>query len=135
MKVAIASGKGGTGKTTDAASLTSVWPRPVYAADLDVEEPNLHLFLNPEVLCVETDGLEVPVPDGRKCTRYRACIELCQFNAIRLLGDVLMVFPEMALRIRHAWQKITEALTTPGRTAPSSQPSMKKNDGQWQEYN
>jgi MinD superfamily P-loop ATPase len=50
MKVAIASGKGGTGKTTVSASLASIWPRPVVAVDLDVEEPNLHLFLNPEVL-------------------------------------------------------------------------------------
>ena len=49
MKLAIASGKGGTGKTTVSASLISVWEEPVVAVDLDVEEPNLHLFLKPEI--------------------------------------------------------------------------------------
>ena len=95
MKVAIASGKGGTGKTTVAASLAAVWPQPVYAVDLDVEEPNLRLFLNPNVHFVEKVGMEVPVADERKCTHCRACVELCQFNAISLLGETLMTFPEM----------------------------------------
>ena len=45
MIIAVASGKGGTGKTTVTAGLVSVWPRPVLAVDLDVEEPNLSLFL------------------------------------------------------------------------------------------
>jgi MinD superfamily P-loop ATPase len=49
MKIAIASGKGGTGKTTVAAALMSVWGSSVAAVDLDVEEPNLHLFLHPEI--------------------------------------------------------------------------------------
>ena len=49
MIVSVASGKGGTGKTTVTASLTSVWDGPVHAVDLDVEEPNLHLFLNPDI--------------------------------------------------------------------------------------
>ena len=50
MNIAVASGKGGTGKTTVSAAIISLWPRPVVAVDLDVEEPNLHLFLNPENL-------------------------------------------------------------------------------------
>ena len=49
MILAVASGKGGTGKTTVSASLASVWPSPVVAVDLDVEEPNLHLFMNPAI--------------------------------------------------------------------------------------
>jgi MinD superfamily P-loop ATPase len=49
MNVAVASGKGGTGKTTVTASLASIWEGPVTAVDLDVEEPNLHLFLRPEI--------------------------------------------------------------------------------------
>ena len=49
MIYAIASGKGGTGKTTIAASLVSLWDTPVTAMDLDVEEPNLHLFLKPDL--------------------------------------------------------------------------------------
>ena len=49
MKIAIASGKGGTGKTTVTASLLSVWESSAVAVDLDVEEPNLHLFLTPAI--------------------------------------------------------------------------------------
>jgi MinD superfamily P-loop ATPase len=95
MIVAVASGKGGTGKTTVAASLAWVWDRPVAAVDLDVEEPNLHLFLNPEFTGRQTATLEVPVADESKCTYCRACADLCQFKAISVLGSVLLTFPEM----------------------------------------
>ena len=50
MRIAIASGKGGAGKTTVTASLASVWDRPFIAVDTDVEAPNLHLFLPPAEL-------------------------------------------------------------------------------------
>lgn len=95
MIVAIASGKGGTGKTTVAASLLSVWDDPVAAVDLDVEEPNLHLFLQPELTGLEKAEMEVPEADESKCTYCRACAELCQFKAITVLGTVLLTFPEM----------------------------------------
>ena len=95
MRVAIASGKGGTGKTTVSASLVSIWSRPVCAMDLDVEEPNLHLFLEPELSGRATAHIQVPVADEDKCTRCRACAELCRFKAITVLGDTLLVFPEM----------------------------------------
>ena len=49
MILAVASGKGGTGKTTVSASLASVWDTPPVCVDMDVEEPNLHLFLKPEL--------------------------------------------------------------------------------------
>jgi MinD superfamily P-loop ATPase len=93
--LAVASGKGGTGKTTVAASLAWVWPRPVAAVDLDVEEPNLHLFLQPQIEGSETASIEVPVADESKCTHCRACAEICQFKAISVLGSVLLTFPEM----------------------------------------
>lgn len=95
MKVAVASGKGGTGKTTVSASLISVWPRKLIALDLDVEEPNLHLFLKPEIQGKEKVCLKVPVADESKCTHCRACADLCQFKAISILGDMLLLFPEM----------------------------------------
>lgn len=95
MIVAVASGKGGTGKTTVAASLAWVWDRPVAAVDLDVEEPNLHLFLKPDIIGRETAVMEVPVADESKCTYCRACADLCQFKAISVLGSVLLTFPEM----------------------------------------
>jgi MinD superfamily P-loop ATPase len=95
MIVAVASGKGGTGKTTVAASLAWVWDCPVTAVDLDVEEPNLHLFLKPEISGRETATMEVPVADESKCTYCRACSDLCQFKAISVLGSVLLTFPDM----------------------------------------
>ncbi len=95
MILAIASGKGGTGKTTVASSLAWVWPRPVAAVDLDVEEPNMHLFLRPEIAGSEIATIEVPVADESKCTYCRACAEICQFKAISVLGSVLLTFPEM----------------------------------------
>jgi len=95
MILAVASGKGGTGKTTVSASLASVWPAPVLAVDLDVEEPNLHLFLHPEITGTEKAYMEVPLADESKCTACGACSDICQFKAISLLGDVLISFPEM----------------------------------------
>ena len=95
MIAAIASGKGGTGKTTVAASLASIWKEPVTAVDLDVEEPNLHLFLAPAFRSSEQVDLEVPVVDLDRCTRCRACSDLCQYKAITVMGDVVMTFPEM----------------------------------------
>jgi MinD superfamily P-loop ATPase len=95
MRLAIASGKGGTGKTTVAAALVSLWTQPVIAVDLDVEEPNLHLFLKPEIWDRQQAFLEVPVVNETKCTRCGLCSDLCQFKAISLLGDIVLTFPEM----------------------------------------
>jgi len=95
MKVAIASGKGGTGKTTVSAALTSVWNRPVIAVDLDVEAPNLHLFLKPQIVGQQKAHIEVPVADESKCSYCRACAELCQFKAISVFGNVLLTFTDM----------------------------------------
>jgi len=99
MIAAIASGKGGTGKTTVSAALASVWAealgRPVIAVDLDVEEPNLHLFLRPTITRTRPAGLEIPVVDPAVCTRCGACRTLCQFGAITILGDTPMVFADM----------------------------------------
>ncbi|MGL1861848.1 MAG: ATP-binding protein [Pseudodesulfovibrio sp.] len=95
MIYAIASGKGGTGKTTLSASLVSIWDRPVTAVDLDVEEPNLHLFLHPEETQTSRAYIEVPEPDEAKCTLCRKCADICQFKAITIMGETLLVFPEM----------------------------------------
>ncbi len=95
MIVSIASGKGGTGKTTVAASLARVWEKQVIAVDLDVEEPNLHLFLRPNIEESATAWLEVPVVDESKCSLCGACSDLCQFKAISVMGTLLLTFPEM----------------------------------------
>jgi MinD superfamily P-loop ATPase len=95
MMAAIASGKGGTGKTTVSAALAMVWQQPVIAMDLDVEEPNLHLFLKPQMLGQEKAYIQVPVVDESMCTYCRACAELCQFKAITVLGTAVLVFSDM----------------------------------------
>jgi MinD superfamily P-loop ATPase len=95
MRIAVASGKGGTGKTTVAAALVALWNRPVVAVDMDVEEPNLHLFLQPKLDGQQQALMDVPVADETKCTHCGACSDLCQFKAISLLGEVLLTFPEM----------------------------------------
>jgi MinD superfamily P-loop ATPase len=59
MIVSVASGKGGTGKTTVTASLAVTWPSPLMAVDLDVEEPNLHLFLKPEAKIGRASCMEI----------------------------------------------------------------------------
>ena len=95
MIVAVASGKGGTGKTTVASSLARTWDGPVMAVDLDVEAPNLHLFLKPKIDSEESVGLEVPVADPSKCNGCGACGDFCQFNAITVFGNFPAVFSEM----------------------------------------
>ncbi len=95
MIVSVASGKGGTGKTTVTASLASVWDGPVHAVDLDVEEPNLHLFLNPVIAGAEKAHMPVPVVEEALCTHCGACSDLCQFKAISDLKSLVLTFPEM----------------------------------------
>jgi len=95
MIVAVASGKGGTGKTTVAAALARVWTGSRVAVDLDVEAPNLHLFLAPTFAREEIATLTVPevVPD--LCDGCGECRDLCAFRAIALFGDFPVVFPEL----------------------------------------
>ena len=82
MIVAVASGKGGTGKTTVVTSLAYIWDEPVLGVDLDVEEPNLNLFLHPAIAGSEMAHMMVLTVEEVKCTYCGACSELCQFIAI-----------------------------------------------------
>lgn len=95
MIVAVASGKGGTGKTTIAAGLTRIWTGPRVAVDLDVEAPNLHLFLKPQIEREEVAALTVPVAVPERCDGCGACRSLCAFRAIAVFGDFPTVFPEL----------------------------------------
>lgn len=115
MIYAIASGKGGTGKTTVTASLAVLWGEPVTAVDLDVEEPNLHLFLKPTTMKSEPAYIEVPEVDEDKCTKCRACSELCQFKAISVMGDLLLTFPEMCHGCGGCIEVCPEEALTPGK--------------------
>lgn len=95
MKIAIASGKGGTGKTTFASSLVNIWNEGVYAVDLDVEEPNLHLFLKPEIKKEKKVYLQVPEIDKEKCISCGKCAEICRFKAIISMAGLVMTFNDM----------------------------------------
>ena len=95
MIISIASGKGGTGKTTVATNLAFSLETDVQLLDCDVEEPNAHLFLNPAIKARETVFTPVPEIDERKCTYCRKCAEICRFRAIAVLKQTVLTFPEL----------------------------------------
>ena len=95
MIVAIASGKGGTGKTTVAANLAVCLPSPVSLLDCDVEEPNCHLFLNPDIRSTERFTLPFPVVNSDLCTGCGECSRVCRYSAIVNLKSKPLVFPEL----------------------------------------
>ncbi|MFO7896290.1 MAG: ATP-binding protein [Candidatus Cloacimonadales bacterium] len=97
MKIAIASGKGGTGKTTLSTNLASLLAesKAVVLADLDVEEPNSGLFLQAEPF-FQTDKYKyIPQWEAENCTLCGNCQQVCNFNAVLKLADRIMVFPEL----------------------------------------
>ncbi|MDY0212179.1 MAG: ATP-binding protein [Desulfuromonadaceae bacterium] len=93
--LAIASGKGGTGKTTLATALAEAAGIPVTLRDCDVEEPNAHLFIRPQWHRHTEQTRPVPLIDQQRCTACGACVELCQFNAIAVARGLAMVFTEL----------------------------------------
>ena len=99
LKIAISSGKGGTGKTfiaTNIAVVLSREGRSVHYLDCDVEEPNGHLFLKPAIDTEENVYLSVPVrADEEKCTQCGRCVEACNYNAIAMIKNKLLFFPEL----------------------------------------
>jgi len=94
MKIAVLSGKGGTGKTFVSVNLTVSAPDAVYL-DCDVEEPNGHLFFQPEKITSAHVSVPLPVFDGEKCIACRNCVDFCSFNALALIGKKPRVFPSV----------------------------------------
>ena len=94
LKIAIASGKGGTGKTTVAANLVLSLQNGQYI-DCDVEAPNGHLFLKPEIRERTSVGIPVPRIDQDVCTLCGDCAEFCEFNALAVSRNRVMVFAEL----------------------------------------
>lgn len=98
MKIAIASGKGGTGKTTVATNLAYVAAasgRSTAYLDCDVEEPNGRLFLNPEIKSRETINKLLPQVDHDLCTFCGRCAEVCRYGAIACVGRQVLVFADL----------------------------------------
>ncbi len=94
MIVAVASGKGGTGKTTVAVSLALSVPR-AQLIDADAEEPNAHLFLSPVIRKTVPVAMMLPEVDLRACTFCGRCAEFCRFNALAVVKEQVLVFPEI----------------------------------------
>ena len=101
MQIAVASGKGGTGKTTAATSLAlSLAPalanrQPVIFLDCDVEAPNAHLYLHPRINRQQEAVIYIPQVDPGLCTACGRCVEVCQFHALALIGKKVLVFPQL----------------------------------------
>jgi MinD superfamily P-loop ATPase len=97
MIISVASGKGGTGKTTIAVNLALALAKDkeknVQFLDCDVEEPNAHLFLKPVITNSESVKIPVPKIDDEKCNYCGKCAEVCVFNAIAVTKNKVLVFP------------------------------------------
>ena len=97
MKIAIASGKGGTGKTTLATNLAAYLAeeREIILADLDVEEPNSGLFIRGKKIFGEIKYKMIPGWIEQDCTYCGLCNEVCNYNAVLNLGNHILVYPEL----------------------------------------
>jgi MinD superfamily P-loop ATPase len=95
MRIVVASGKGGTGKTTVATSLALSVGDSVRFMDCDVEAPNAALFLKPKLDTRKEVGIQLPVVDESLCTHCGKCAEVCEFHAIAVIGKKILVFPEL----------------------------------------
>lgn len=98
MRIAVASGKGGTGKTTVATNLAFLAAqagRTVVYADCDVEEPNGHLFLKPTIDQELSIDRLIPVVDRDRCTLCGRCSDVCRYGAIACVGKSVLVFAEL----------------------------------------
>jgi len=95
MIISVASGKGGTGKTTVATNMALSIGSEVQLLDCDVEQPNAHLFIHPVFDRTETVTTPVPEIDMDKCTLCGKCGDICEFKAIVVVGETVLAFEEL----------------------------------------
>jgi MinD superfamily P-loop ATPase len=103
MIITVASGKGGTGKTTVAVSLALSLVEEgdqqdsisLFMVDCDVEEPNAALFLNPQIESNKEVGLLIPKVDFAACTYCGICADVCRYNAITVVGEKVLIYPDL----------------------------------------
>ncbi len=118
MRLAVASGKGGVGKTTVAVAMAEALATARGGAtlvDLDVEEPNAHLLLAPRWQETYTEYMPVPIVDEARCTRCGICGEFCQFSAIAVLGDVIVTYEPMCHGCGGCWRLCPEGAIAQGK--------------------
>lgn len=94
MVVAVASGKGGTGKTTIALALAEALEE-AQILDCDVEEPNVHLFLRPQINSRSEVGILVPEIGRERCDYCGRCAEVCFYHALAVIREKVLFFPEL----------------------------------------
>ncbi|MGQ9733285.1 MAG: ATP-binding protein [Candidatus Zipacnadales bacterium] len=98
LTIAVAAGKGGTGKTLVATSLAETLQTSQHGVELldcDVEEPNAHLLLRPRVVYRQPVTILVPQVNKQTCTRCKKCVEVCQFSAIAVIREAVLAFPDL----------------------------------------
>ncbi len=95
MIISIASGKGGTGKTTVAVALAKSFLQRIQLLDCDVEEPNTHIFIKPKIDCKVAANVLVPTIAMDKCTLCGKCADICAFNALAITNNKTLVFAEL----------------------------------------
>jgi len=95
MIITVASGKGGTGKTTVAVSLALSIGENIQLIDSDVEEPNTHIFLKPDISKKEEVHIKVPQINPEKCVFCGKCSSICAFNAIAVVPETINIFTEL----------------------------------------
>jgi len=115
MIISIASGKGGTGKTTVATNLAWAVDTKVCLLDCDVEEPNVHLFLKPDIENTRDCDVHIPEVDLNRCTRCGMCAEICQFKAIAVLPETVLTFPELCHSCGGCFEVCPEEALSPGK--------------------
>jgi MinD superfamily P-loop ATPase len=94
MIVSIASGKGGTGKTSVAVNM-ALSIRNAQLLDCDVEEPNAHLLLHPKISRIEPVNVLIPFVNEELCDYCGKCSKFCQYNAIFVSSEKVLIFPEL----------------------------------------
>ena len=94
LKIAVLSGKGGTGKTLVSVNLAYTAKKALYL-DCDVEEPNGHLFFKPDNLTKEDVSVKIPYVNDYLCNGCRKCIDFCKFNALAYINNKVKVFSEV----------------------------------------
>lgn len=94
MKIAVLSGKGGTGKTLVSVNLAAAASPSTYF-DCDVEEPNGHLFFKPTVTNRRDIAVKIPSIDTTLCNGCRKCVTFCKFNALAFINNKVKVFDEV----------------------------------------